>query len=138
MVQISSQLEAHLCYSLEQYREIICLMQSLSNVSKISDNEMQAIAVNLGVKQEQAQQHDADLIKLLRDVAQSISDHPLYLQRKALLEEVLELNHLLLPKINGMMALISHELNGLKNGRAVLGGYKQTTHKQGRLVKSSV
>lgn len=138
MAQITAQLEAGLRSSLVQYQGIADLLRSLSNLSNVSDDAMKSLAYDLGAKQEQAQQHDAELIELLREVAPSISAHPLYLQRRALIEEVLKLNHLLLPKINGMMALVSHELTGLKNGRTVLGGYKQTTHKQGRLVKSSV
>lgn len=137
MIQITTRLEASLLCSIGQYQQISDLLNSLSGLGDSSEDEIKDYADRLFKIQELAQQNDAELIELLRDVAPSISDHPLYLQRKALIEDVLKLNHLLLPKINGMMALISHELSGLQNGCAVLGGYKQTTHKQGRLVKSS-
>ncbi|MBW2185941.1 MAG: hypothetical protein JRG71_05915 [Deltaproteobacteria bacterium] len=136
-ITIPAQLESSLKCSIEQYQGILAHLQLLSNSLTASDNDFQQHVNDLASKQAQAREHDEILVGLLRGSAPLVKDHPLYQKRKDLIKEVLELNHLLLPKINGMMALVSHELADLKNGRIVLGGYKQNTHKQGRLVKSS-
>lgn len=136
-IQLLPQLEKSLLLSIEQYQVVLQRLQLISQSLTVNESTLQDLVQKMSSQQMQAQQHDAELLEMIREAAPSISDHPLYLQRKALIEEVIELNHLLLPKINGMMALVSHELTGLKKGRTVLGGYKQTTHKQGRLVKSS-
>lgn len=134
---ISIQLRASLTSSIEHYQGIFDHLKLLSSALCSSDANFQKLVQDFSVKQAAAQQHDKSLCALFAKEADAAIDHPLYLQRLGLVKDVLELNHLLLPKINGMMALVSHELTGLKNGRVVLGGYKQTTHKQGRLVKSS-
>lgn len=137
MKQVSFQLESSLRCSIEQYQAVLAQLKQLSVSLTASDVDFQLHIENLASKQALAQKHDEGLIELLGDETSLVGDHPLYKKRLDIIKEVLELNHLLLPKINGMMALVSHELAGLKNGRAVLGGYKQTTHKQGRIVKSS-
>ena len=134
---ISNQLGSSLACSVEQYRGVLEHLMLLSNALTSSDADFQNLVQGFSVKQAVAQRHDETLCALLAKEGDAVTHHPLYLQRLDLIKEVLELNHLLLPKINGMMALVSHELAGLKNGRIVLGGYKQTTHKQGRLIKSS-
>lgn len=135
---ISAPLEKSLLLSIDHYRVVLKSLEKISKSLTASDIVLTEHVHDMASCQQRAQEHDGLLLTLLTESGPEISVHPLYLQRKALLEEVIELNHLLLPKINGMMALISHELTGLKNGRVVLGGYKQTTHKHGRLVKSSV
>lgn len=134
---LPTQLDVSLRYSIEQYQGILAQLHVLSASLSSSDDNFQQNIENLVAQQDQAADHDERLIGLLSEAVPLVKDHPLYLQRLDIVNEVLELNHLLLPKIDGMMALISHELAGLKNGRVVLGGYKQATHKQGRLVKSS-
>lgn len=136
-VTIPAQLKSSLSCSIELYQGILAQLQLLSNSLTASDDDFQHYVKNLAKKQAQAMEHDEILVGLIRESVPFVENHPLYKKRLDIIKEVLELNHLLLPKINGMMALVSHELSDLKNGRIVLGGYKQTTHKQGRLVKSS-
>ena len=136
--QISPQLEQSLLCSIEHYQAILQQLQLLSNSLTASDANFEGLIQDFNAQQAAAQQHDGDLLELLRHSGAVVAKHPLYLQRSDLIAQVLDLNHLLLPKIDGIMALISNELAGLKSGRAVLGGYKQTTHNQGRIVRSSV
>ncbi|MCD6527772.1 MAG: hypothetical protein J7K75_12355 [Desulfuromonas sp.] len=134
---ISAQLEKSLLLSIDYYQVVLQSLLQISQSLTSTDSAFKEMVQKMNVQQTQAQQHDEELIVLLRKANPAVVDHPLYVKRTALITEILELNHLLLPKINGMMALISHELSGLKNGRIVLGGYKQVERKQGRIVKSS-
>jgi len=136
-ISISASLEKSLLLSIDQYQAVLQSLQQISDALTSNDSAMEALIQTMSSRQAEAQQHDESLLVLLGEAGSTISSHPLYIKRMALIREVLELNHLLLPKINGMMALISHELSGLKNGRVVLGGYKQVERKQGRIVKSS-
>ncbi|WP_040366638.1 hypothetical protein [Desulfuromonas acetoxidans] len=113
-------------------------MKQITRAISSSEADLRDEVLKLGTLQQQARDHDAKLLNALRQAGHVAAGHPLFKQRLDLIGEVLTLNHLLLPKINGMMALISHELTGLKKGRSVLGGYKQTTHNQGRIVRSTV
>lgn len=136
-ISISASLEKSLLLSIDQYQAVLQSLQQISDALTSNDSVIEALIQTMSSKQAEAQQHDELLLVLLGEAGSTVSSHPLYIKRMALIREVLELNHLLLPKINGMMALISHELSGLKNGRVVLGGYKQVERKQGRIVKSS-
>lgn len=131
-------LEESLQLSIEQYQAILDHMKRLARALSSSPSDLKDDVLKLGDLQQQARDHDAKLLNALRQAGHTTTGHPLFKQRLDLIGEVLKLNHLLLPKINGMMALISHELTGLKKGRSVLGGYKQATHNQGRIVRSSV
>lgn len=134
---LSSQLEQALILSIEHYQTILSQMTLISRLLSSSDPGLAEQVTRLGALQQQAREEDQRLMMMLREHEKNISVHPLFKQRMELLAEVLRLNHLLLPKINGMMALISHELSDLKKGRSVLGGYKQGSHNQGRIIRSS-
>ncbi|MEA3465266.1 MAG: hypothetical protein U9R29_04575 [Thermodesulfobacteriota bacterium] len=136
--QISPQLENSLLCSIEHYQAILLQLQMISNSLTVSDANLEELIHDFNAQQAAAQQHDANLLELLRCSDVVVAKHPLYVQRSELIAQVLDLNHLLLPKIDGIMALISSELAGLKSGRALLGRYKQSTHNQGRIVKSRV
>ena len=131
-------IEESLQLSIEQYQTILVHMEQLSRMLSSSAARLQEAVVTLGRLQQQAREHDGKLLSALRQTGHDACAHPLFKQRLDLIDKVLALNHLLLPKINGMMALLSHELTGLKKGRSVLGGYKQTTHNLGRIVRSTV
>ncbi|WP_394713870.1 hypothetical protein [uncultured Desulfuromonas sp.] len=135
---VSLHLEESLQMSIAQYQTILDLMKQITQAISSSEVDLKDDVLKLETLQRQARDHDAKLLNALRQVGHAAAGHPLFKQRQDLIGEVLTLNHLLLPKINGMIALISHELTGLKKGRSVLGGYKQTTHNQGRIVRSSV
>ena len=84
-----------------------------------------------------AQEQDEKLAELLRTAGKHVAAEPLFVRRAELLDEILALNRLLLPRISGMMSLISNELAEVKSGRALVGGYKQAAPRNGGNVSSS-
>ncbi|MDY0190556.1 MAG: hypothetical protein RBR22_07455 [Desulfuromonas sp.] len=135
--ELSPELTLSLLTSIELYQVVLSQMQKISAAMSAS-SALPTLVQQLHEQQLAAQRHDAGLLELLQQADGALAHHPLYMQRMDLIGQVLQLNRLLLPNINGMMALISHELKQVHNGRVVMGGYKQATKKSGRIVKSSV
>lgn len=135
---MSDVLHEKLNASIMQYQLIVQQLQAVGAALANDGQPLLERVQSLQQQQAAAQADDVLLLELLGQQPVAAALRPLLAQRLDLIAEVLELNRLLLPRINGMMSLISHELGDLQMGRRVLGGYKQSVQKQGRIVKSSV
>ncbi len=112
--------------SIEQYSRIIDHAGQLDRLLQKSDpEELRAYTVRLQELQEEAGLHDRIFQELFSRNSDQWQDHPLFRERTRLLERIVELNHLLLPKIRGMMAVTAHELTQIKSGRVAVAGYHQ-------------
>jgi hypothetical protein len=121
--------------SIDKYRAIIEHAEQLDQLLGMADPE-HLVAYTLRMKelQEEAGLNDQDL---LTEIAQNLPAwraHPLFRERMQLLEQIMEMNDLLLPKIRGMMSVTAAELVQLKEGRAAVSGYNQTP---ARIIKSN-
>jgi hypothetical protein len=134
---ISPPLAQSLLTSIELYHVVLSQMQKIA-AAMSAPTSLTVLVQLLHEQQLAAQLHDEELMGLLHQADSSITKNSLYMQRMDLIEQVLQLNRLLLPNIDGMMAVLSHELAQVHNGRVVMGGYKHTAKKSGRIVKSSV
>ncbi|SHJ68368.1 hypothetical protein SAMN02745165_02942 [Malonomonas rubra DSM 5091] len=110
--------------SLDQYRQIIEHAGQLEQLLSNGDPEqLRQYTMRLNQLQEEAGLHDQQLLaEIARDSARWQA-HPLFQQRMQLLEQIMEMNNLLLPRIHGMMAVTGAELAQLKEGRTALSGY---------------
>ena len=110
--------------SVEKYRAIIAHAQQLEQLlTKGDPQQLQQYTIRLQELQREAGRDDQDL---LTEVAQDTAHwqaHPLFQQRMQLLEEIVEMNHLLLPRVRGMMSVNAAELAQLKDGRVAVSGY---------------
>jgi hypothetical protein len=79
-------------------------------------------------QQQRIQEVDESLNRLLlasqRSSPQLPESLPRFAERVKLMGRVKQMNDLLLPKISGIMALISHEIGELKGGRNAISGYR--------------
>jgi len=126
--------EALLQKSIEQYRQIIeHAMQLETLLVKGDSEEICAYTARLSELQHEAGLYDREMLAEIGHDSARWQAHPLFQQRMQLLEQIVEMNNLLLPKIRGMMAVTGSELAQLKGGRTVLSGYHP---KAGRLKKS--
>ncbi len=116
--------EKLLAFSVEQYRE---LQQHAERLIKILDNCDYPQAHEHGARlqdlQAAASKQDETLLPLLESDLLAWEGHPLYRMRLRFITSILELNKLLLPKIRGMMAVTSAELEQLQSGRIAIAGY---------------
>lgn len=107
-----------------RYQAVLEHARLLENLLVKGDpKDLAAYTARLNELQHEAGLNDRVLLeKIARDAA-SWKAHPLFQQRMQLLEQIMEMNNLLLPRIHGMMAVTEAELAQLKDGRTALSGY---------------
>lgn len=122
--------------SIEQYRRIIEHAGRLEQLLQKADpDQLQDYTSQLYQLQEEAGLHDRIYQELWGRNAEEWKEHPLVQERTGLLEKIVELNHLLLPRIRSMMAVTAHELAQIKDGRTAVAGYQQSDVKHRRFVR---
>lgn len=121
---MSLRIESLLEKSAAQYAELEQLADSLLHLLECADfDQVREQAAVLQQKQAAASLVDDELLPLLNIDLPAWEGHLLYRQRLCSIQAILELNELLLPKIRGMMAVTSAELEQLRGGRTALVGY---------------
>ena len=110
--------------SIEQYRKIVEHAQQLEQLLVKADaDQLQVYIARLNELQAEAGLHDRQLLEDFALDSARWQAHPLFQQRMQLLEQIVEMNDLLLPKIRGMMSVSAAELVQLKDGRTAVSGY---------------
>lgn len=124
-------METCLKTSIEQYQRILDHAEQLESLLLKSDPvKIRDYTARLHELQDEAGLHDRIFYELFSRKSDDWKDHPLFQERTRLLEKIVELNHLLLPRIHGMMAVTAHELTQIKGGRVAVSGYHQTESRQ--------
>ena len=119
-------METCLKKSIEQYRQIIDHAGQLDDLLLKSDpDKLQSYTTRLQELQDEANLNDRIFLEVFPHTSTYWQDHPLFIERARLLEKIVELNHLLLPRIRGMMAVTAHELTQIRGGRVAVAGYHQ-------------
>jgi hypothetical protein len=112
--------------SVEQYRAIVEHAAQLEGLLKKGDPELLGqYTQRLRELQGEASQHDQVFFKVFSQNSEDLKAHPLFIEREHLLQKIVKLNQLILPRIRGMMAVTAHELKQAKTGRTVVAGYRQ-------------
>ncbi len=115
--------------SVEQYQQIIDHIHQLNVLLKDAEPaELHAYTTRLQQLQDAASRNDQQLIAQVTDNAEQFSEHPLFDERAQLLEEIVTMNRMLLPKIRGIMAVVASELAQIKSGRQAVAGYHRPLH----------
>jgi hypothetical protein len=123
--------------SIEQYRRIIAHAQGLEELLVKGDPEqLRNYTATLAELQAEAGLHDRELLAAMARDAARWQAHPLFAERLQLLEQIVEMNHLLLPRIHGMMSVTAAELVQIKDGRVAVAGYYPATSRPGGSVRS--
>ncbi|MFK5927064.1 MAG: hypothetical protein QM483_10580 [Desulfuromusa sp.] len=129
-------METCLKKSIEQYRQIIDHAGQLDHLLLKSDPEqLQSYTVRLQELQDEAGLNDRIFLEVFPRNSTYWQEHPLFIERTRLLEKIVELNHLLLPRIRGMMAVTANELSQIKSGRVAVAGYHQAPSQQKRFAR---
>jgi len=129
-------METCLRKSIEQYRQIIAHAGQLDHLLQKSDpDELQSYTVKLQELQDEAGLNDRVFLEVFPRNSTYWQDHPLFIERTRLLEKIVELNYLLLPRIRGMMAVTANELTQIKSGRVAVAGYHQAPAQQNQYVR---
>ena len=113
-----------LARSVEQYQAILGQLEELQEgLSCSSPEELREQAARMVALQQVASSQDEELFPLLELDPDFWGTHAMFRQRRGLIEDIFRLNELLLPKIRGIMAVTSVELEQLRGGRKALTGY---------------
>lgn len=117
-------MDARLQKSIEQYRRIIEHAQQLDPLlAKGDPGQLQDYVARLQALQDEAGLSDRELLAEIAQDSARWQVHPLFRQRTQLLEQIVEMNDLLLPRVRGMMSVTAAELAQLKDGRVAVSGY---------------
>ena len=116
--------------SIEQYQVIIAHARHLESLLQKADPEaLQHYTERLQQLQDEAGINDERVFEYYSADSEYWKQHPLFIERKELLEQIVELNQLLLPKIRGIMAVVASELAQIKSGRTAVAGYHRPVSK---------
>lgn len=112
--------------SMQQYREIIEHADQLDSLlSKGNPEKLLEYTADLKALQHEAEMYDHELLQEMGQETTAWQAHPLFMERMQLLEQIVEMNNLLLPRARGMMSVTAAELTQLKEGRTAVSGYHQ-------------
>jgi len=129
-------MEACLQKSIEQYRQIIAHAEHLEKMLQKSDpDELQRYTVKLQQMQDEAGLNDKIFMEKFSQNTTHWQKHPLFIERTHILEKIVKLNHLLLPKIRGIMAVTANELTQIRGGRVAVAGYHHSPVKENQYVR---
>ena len=114
--------------STEHYSAMLVLLKQISDAVAEDEGNVKALVSKLKDQQRQIEEIDAGLNAhleaFLQNYPDALTSHPLFEKRLKIISEVKQMNDLLLPKISGIMSLISHEIGELKGGRNAISGYR--------------
>lgn len=119
--------DVHLKTSIQHYRLIIEHARQLEQLlQKGEPEQLRSYTAKLHSLQEEAGLHDRELLAVIARDSARWQVHPLFQERQELLRQIVEMNHLLLPRIHGMMSVTAAELAQIKDGRVAVSGYHST------------
>lgn len=129
-------METCLQKSIEQYRQIVEHAHKLEKLlSKADPEDLRSYTTRLHELQDEASLNDRVFYELFSRDSDAWRDHPLFLERSELIEQIVKMNHLLLPRIRGMMAVAAHEISQIKGGRVAMAGYHQPSLRKGKSTR---
>ncbi len=139
MEQNTNQLYSFLQTSIDQYTEILQLMESITQTNKNPRiEELTGIGKQILDKQKIATQTDKNLLALLSESSTEMMDDKRITKRTELLKKVLQLNKIITPKLTNIKSLMGNELQQIKKGRFAMKGYQQTEIKHGRNLNNTL
>lgn len=125
---LRQELDNALQMSTEYYLAMLVILEQISASVSEDEGNVKFLVGKLQDQQRQIEGVDAGLNAQLEAFLQAYPDelapHPLFEKRLKIISEVKQMNDLLLPKISGIMSLISHEIGELKGGRNAISGYR--------------
>lgn len=129
-IKSKSQTENLLTKSVEQYRVLLLHVEQLvKTLDECDYSQVNDYTLRLQQLQAVAKKQDEQLLPLLIADFTTWKESTLYQLRMEYINSILRLNELLVPKIQGVMAVTSVELKKMHGGRSALAGYAPKTAK---------
>ncbi|MBL4902509.1 hypothetical protein JYT85_00400 [Desulfocapsa sp. AH-315-G09] len=135
----TNQLDSFLETSIDQYTEILVLMESITQTTTCPCMEKITLtSEQILEKQKAATETDKKLLDLLANTPVKMMDNKKIKKRTDLVQQVLKQNTLITPKITTIKALMENELQQIKKGRFAMKGYQQTEIQHGSNLNNSL
>jgi len=135
----TNQLDSFLETSIEQYTEILLLMEAITQTNKSPCiEELTLTGEQILKKQKAATATDTKLLAILANAPVQMMDNRKIKKRTELVQQVLELNTIITPKVTNIKTLMENELQQIKKGRFAMKGYQQTEIKHGSNLNNSL
>lgn len=132
-------LEHLLHESVDRYRALLNLQLEVNGeLAKARPDEIEELAEHLESLQRQAEKVDCTLLPLMQQVGAEIATHPLFQERKVLLEECARQIGLLLPAAEAGKAMAAAELQQIREGRTAMAGYEVGGRERGNTLNGRV
>lgn len=136
----SNNMEPLIQKSLNQYREMADLLQSLQEkLDKKSDDSINSFNVAFEALDQQVQKTDVDVTEQLTlQVGIPDTVKALLEQRNVLQKEMLNLVEQTVPKASSIRSLLANEIRSIQHGRKALSGYKSNQDRYGKIVNKTL
>lgn len=124
--------------SVEQYSSILAYTNTLPALLSNPDmKNIQTYCGHLSDLQNEASRTDEAINSLLKKEDSDLESSPAFQKRRDLMSEIIRHNDLLFPRIAGKMAIISSELDKIKEGRTAMTGYKPNLDGSGKIINKT-
>ena len=135
----STQLHSFLQTSIDQYTDILLLMESMTQTKmNFSVEELSITGKKIISKQEIATATDKQLLPLLSQSTTEMKGDEKVAKRTELLRQVMQLNTVITRKLVNIKSLMGSELQQVKKGRFAIKGYHQTETKHGKNINNTL
>lgn len=138
MEQHPNQLHSFLQISIDQYTDILQLMGAITQNKSLCIEELTILGKQILSRQKTATETDEHLLALLAESSAEMMDDKRIAKRTRLLQQVIELNKIITPKLSNIKSLMGSELQQVKKGRSAIKGYQQTEIKHGRNLNNTL
>ena len=134
----TNQLQDFLQLSIDQYGDMIALMESITqshknhSIAKISE-----IGTEILAKQAKITVTDKQLLPLLKASSDALNDSRM-IKRTELVKRAIQLNAIITKKITNIKSLMKSELQQIKKGRFAVKGYQQAEVKHGKNINNTL
>jgi hypothetical protein len=135
----TNQLDSFLETSINQYTEILLLMEAITQTNKSPCiEELTLTGEQILKKQKAATETDTKLLAILANASVQMMDNRKIKKRTKLVRQVLELNTIISHKVTNIKTLMGNELQQIKDGRFAMKGYQQTEIKHGSNLNNTL
>lgn len=133
-----NELERLLKQSIEQYNGILDYTDTLPALLSNPDiKNIQNYCGGLRDLQNEASRTDEDINALIKEKKITLDSNPAFQKRRELMRAIITHNDLLFPRIAGKMAIISSELDKIKDGMTAMTGYKPNLNGSGKIINKA-
>jgi hypothetical protein len=124
--------------AVEHYGEMLALYAEIAEVlQQGEEGKLGACAAHLATLQTQIERTERELFQNHGQVGPEVESHPLFQERRYLLEQLSIRNRSLLSEAGAKLSVVAAELGHIRGGRTAMAGYRGVEQGRGRILSRS-